>query len=294
MKIINDVSDALYQRICKDNEDAPKPDFYRVSELNGAPLVRQQLVEHWDDIELKASEFIFAMAGTAMHSILEKYEPPKGGFYKIEEDMKVKIGDVTVKGTADLIIGDTLEDYKFCGVYAATKRPISPNWVNQTNLYVLLAKRVFGVEIKNVNINAILRDWMMSKKFTKGYPKIPYMRIPIPVHETQDQLDYLNSRLKIHDYTARTGNAEPCTPEERWQKETTYAVMQENRKSAVVATVNGKSLYSYADAEQALRTDSRCKGKTGLRIEKRQGEDTYCKSYCPVRHLCPHNQETPE
>ena len=294
MNIINDVSEALYQKICDENSIPPQENYYRVSELIQPPAIRQQMKELWDKITLNASEFIFALAGTAMHSILEDYRPDKGVFCITEDVMEVKIGPVTVKGQADLILGTSLEDYKNVGVFAATQKPVKQDWVNQCNLYALLAKRVYEVDITEIHINAILRDWTMSKRFEKGYPKRPFMRIPVPVYDTEAQLGYLTERIQLHDQVAQSGDLMPCTPAERWQRETTYAIMQKGRKSALVATVDGKKLYTYADAERQIAENPKCKGKSGLSVEKRKGEDIRCKSYCPVRHLCPFNQETPE
>jgi hypothetical protein len=292
MRLINDVSQAMYQWIVNDNRQPPRSDYFRVTELINAPYQRQMIIDRWDDIVLLASDYIFAMAGTAMHSILEGYKPPAESFARIERKMEIMIDGITVKGTADLILDHVLEDYKFCGLYAAQKRPISPLWVAQTNLYALLSKKVFNHEIRQIYINAIIRDWMKSQAVRRDYPNKPYVRINIPVMDESEQLAYLEHRLSVH----LSGDSTPCIPDERWRKQTVYKVVQKDKPKALIASqvVNGtrKPIFSYEEAQQLMI--KKCAGKKDVSIIKVEGEDTYCKGYCPVRFICPENLEKVE
>jgi hypothetical protein len=238
------------------------------------------------------------LLGTGVHKVLESYRVPKGKRVYIEQHMEMEIDGTTLTGILDLLIPDVLEDWKTTGCYGAQQTPIKVDWVNQTNGYAYMAYKVLGVEVKEIYVNAILRDWTMSKiQSEKRYPKIPFKRLPVPVYDLDVVEEYLKGRVALHNRP----DFDPCTDEERWKKETTYAIMKTGLKNAFAASYatgafeDGKPVrskfFSYKQAEEFINTDKKCKGVAGLSIEKRPGEDTRCKSYCPVRSICPFNRE---
>ena len=70
-----------------------------------------------------------------------------------------------------------------------------------------------------------------------------------------------------------------CTPEERWHKEDTYAVMKEGRKSAVRVFKTHGDAQAYIDSKMLDNKHS---------IVKREGTDNRCENYCNVNKWCPY------
>ena len=128
MNLINDVgSDCLYQIIGKDM--TPPGDKYRMTEVIAPVAVRKQLKDNWDTLECKASEWVYALLGTSVHAMLEKYHPADPENTYIEKRLETEIDGITIGGTLDLLEGTTLEDWKCTGVYGATKAD-KTDWVN--------------------------------------------------------------------------------------------------------------------------------------------------------------------
>lgn len=75
---------------------------------------------------------------------------------------------------------------------------------------------------------AILRDWSKMKVMTSdNYPRKQVIMIPINRWTPQEQDKYVEDRIKLHQLAEQQGeDLMVCTPEERWRKETTYAVMK--------------------------------------------------------------------
>ena len=73
-----------------------------------------------------------------------------------------------------------------------------------------------------------------------------------------------------------------CTPEERWHKDDTYAVMKKGNKRAVRVFNNIDDAKTFID--EKLNADQ----KEGLKlsIEKRNGEDVKCCNYCDYCKYC--------
>ena len=92
-----------------------------------------------------------------------------------------------------------------------------------------------------------------------------------------DAIGYMEDRVREHQAAeSLSDDALPvCSPEERWEKPTTYAVMKKGRKSAV------RVLDNEVDAEQ-MAAD---KG-AGHYVEVRHGESARCVDYCPVNTYC--------
>jgi len=83
---------------------------------------------------------------------------------------------------------------------------------------------------------------------------------------------------------AREGNYPPCTASERWEKQSTYAVMKKGRKSALRVLETEKDAFQWcADNGYLLEGNG---VKPGFSIEFRQGESTRCEKYCSVRDFC--------
>jgi hypothetical protein len=109
------------------------------------------------------------------------------------------------------------------------------------------------------------------------YPQARIIAYPIPLWPAHECESYILDRLRLH----RAALREPmtCTPEERWQEETLFAVMKAGRKSAV-------RVLDTQDEAEAMAAE---KGK-GHSVVERTGGDRRCKDFCTVAPHCPHGR----
>ena len=85
-----------------------------VTELISPPLIRRLKKEHWDEIEEDASERVWSILGSAVHSILEHAGSEND---LTEERLFLEVDKVKVSGQADLYEANgTLSDYKITSV----------------------------------------------------------------------------------------------------------------------------------------------------------------------------------
>ena len=269
MKITNKhkLPESIYNVISKVRK--PSEDRISVTELIDSPLIRRLRMEHWGELEEDASERLWALLGTSVHYALEK-GTPLDAFG--EERLEVMHSGIVISGQSDLYHNEGIEDYKVTSVYAFLLG-MNPQWTAQLNVYKWLWEEQ-NYPVKTLKIHAILRDWMQSKALREpDYPPIPFITVDLPVWSHEDTEAYITERLDLHfDPEIRE-----CTPEEKWARPTTYAVVKKGKKRAK------RVLDSWEDAEKWIEEN----GDDKLNIEVRQGLNVRCESFCPVREFCP-------
>ena len=234
-------------------------------------------MEHWDEIEVDASDRLWLLFGRAIHSILQQYAPE--GNILVEEKLKVEIGDITIVGKSDVYkekdgVMD-VQDYKVTSVYSFLLGD-KLEWIKQLNIYRWGWEK-HSFPVNKLTIHALLRDWQARKaKIDPKYPPIPWMTVNVPVWKLGDTDDYVRARIAIHQQLP----VPICTPEERWERPTTYAIMKGSNKKAV------KVCKSEGEAEDYLIRYSMSNNAT-YRIEKREGGSMKCERYCSVNKFCP-------
>jgi len=298
MKLTNkhNIPPALFQVIQKQIYE-PNPKVMRVTELINPPLIKNLSLKHWSEIEVDASDFLTTLLGTAGHYILSQCDE---GNVATEPRLEIPIPgtDWTMKGQPDRVDKDRkkLVDYKFVSVFSyifGQERGFE-EYAAQLNMYLFMLEylRRQGAdfpEIESAELNLILRDWSKSKVGDQGYPPIPFVRVPLPIWGFQKQAEYLNRRIHVH----QSQPFDECSPEEKWQRETTYAVMEKGRKSALAATYyedgDRVPITTRAKAEQIIKerklTTKQKNGK--VYIEERPGKCVRCADWCLVRSVCP-------
>jgi hypothetical protein len=70
-----------------------------------------------------------------------------------------------------------------------------------------------------------------------------------------------------------------CTPHERWEKPTIFAVMKEGRKSSLKNSTNLNDAQAFLE-----KTKAKKKGK--FYIERRLGTSPRCDDYCSIAPYC--------
>lgn len=258
----------------------PNKDTMRVTELINPPLMKQLTLKHWDEITVDVSDFLFSVLGQSVHYILEKGTPDDAIG---EERISVITKFGKLSGKSDLYHNEGIEDWKVTSVFSFLLG-IKSEWTAQLNVYKYLWEKN-NFPVKSLTINAVLRDWVRSKaKFNPtDYPQIPFMRLKADLWTEKECEEYINERFTIH-------NSDPveCTPYERWERPTTWAVMKGKNKRAT------RVLNTELEAELYIDGVQDEKAKKQMKVVERKGERIRCQDYCLVRDFCPYNKTKEE
>jgi hypothetical protein len=246
--------------------------------LNSPKIVA--LTRKFDDqLEQDASEMIWSAVGSAMHNFLEHGKDDNS---VVEQRIHTEVDGWHITGAIDLQIVSKdfidIRDYKFTSVWAAMNE--KPDWENQLNVYAWLIEKVKKVPVKSLSIVAMLRDWKEREKQQKeNYPEAPIKELPIKLWTMEEREAYVSSRIALHsscEFAIETdGDLPDCTPDEMWEKPTTYAIKKKGNVRAF------KVYETLEDAETALATMDKA-----YEIEVRKGERTRCEGYCSVNQYC--------
>ncbi len=238
---------------------------YSISQLVNPVRITQLRKRHDSEIETDVSEMIWLLLGNSVHYILDK----AAGINDLaEERLHATIGGKKISGKADLLQDDTIWDYKVTSVWSAVFEPKGRDeWHTQLNGYRWLYS-IAGFDVKALRICEILRDWQKSKRYEDGYPQIPVKVLGIPFGDVVPYLEQMvgrNEQVKI----LPDSELPMCTPEQRWDKPTTYAIMRAGQKKAV------RVFDTYPSDIPG-----------GCTVVTRQGKSTRCQEYCDVADFC--------
>jgi hypothetical protein len=235
---------------------------------------------HWEEIEVDASDSVWAVWGTAVHSIFEKQ---KDNSFK-EEKFSVKVGNSTVTGRVDNydMENEILADFKTCASWKIIYKDFD-DWYKQGMIYAWLMKQS-GLNVKRCQFIALIKDHSKSKaKTDASYPQSPVYVYQFDITESAlaEIENFIKTRIAELEANENTPDNElkGCTPEERWSKGDSWAIMRTGRKTAL------KVCKSEEEANALL------KELGGDSIEFRKGEDVRCESYCNVCKWCPYYQK---
>jgi hypothetical protein len=218
---------------------------------------------------------VWQLFGSAIHHILEH---GKGENHIIEERLFAEFSGWVLSGAIDLqtVTPDGIEisDYKTTSAWAVMNE--KADWTYQLNIYAHLVERVKKIPVTGLSIIAIIRDWSAREAKKETYPQAPIVTIPIQLWSPEEREAFIQARLTAHSsamFEAETGGDLPnCTPDEMWEKQSTWAIKKEGG-------VRAKSVHSTKEEAELNLTK-------GYFIESRPGERTRCKSYCQVANFC--------
>ena len=262
--------------------------------LIAPPRIRVLEMRNWDLIEDDVSNRIFSLLGQSVHHILERSKlkvdlAERRLFYK---DDKITNG-WTLSGQFDLLSrqGD-LTDFKVTSAWAALDALTNgkDEWENQLNVLDFLCRKnqktltryKKEVKVKSLNIIAILRDWSKLKVMqSDNYPRKQVVMIPIRRWSEEEQENYVQARIKLHQDAEKSDQLPLCTAKERWRKEDSYALMLDNRKTAK------RVLPTREEMDKYMKENKYVEGQ-GCKVVFRAGEDVRCQHYCSVNQFCSH------
>ena len=262
-----------------------------VTSLIDSPKIRLMKDKYDDQIEVDAVDMVWALFGTAVHSVLEKSK--QSDDIITEERLYKEVDGWVLSGAIDrqeFISNDdgsrtvNIIDYKVTSVWSVIYG--KPEWENQLNCYAYLASKT---NVGSLKICAILRDWNRRDAEKKeDYPKAPIVFVDIPLWDKSKTEEYIKDRIRIHQEAQISFDLNEdvglCSDEDMWKKNDTWAVKKKGQKRAIRDLDSEEEANNYIDWHN--ETDQAYNKKTDLEIEFRSGEYTRCGNYCSVADFC--------
>ena len=250
-----------------------------VTQLLNSPKIVALTKKFEEDIEQDAADMVWSIFGSAVHNVLEH---GKDDNHIVEERIHKEYEGWNISGAIDLQVvnkaGIDVKDYKTTTIWAVMNEKVE--WEVQLNIYAGLVEDVKKIPVTSVGIVAIIRDWNRRESTTReGYPEAPIKELPIRLWSKEERDAFISNRIALHsacEFAIETDGGLPdCTPEEMWEKPTTYAIKKIGNKRAFKV---------YATEKDAL--DAIEDMESNYEIEVRKGERTRCENFCPVSAYC--------
>jgi hypothetical protein len=234
---------------------------------------------HADTITEDASDRVWTMLGTANHYVLEQIAKRNPERYLAEVRLYMDVEGVKLGGQIDLYDKQeqVLYDYKVSSVYKAMSDDRF-EWTAQAAVNRLLLEHN-GYPVKRAAIILVMKDFKLREsKIKANYPKCPVLEIKLDSWKPEETFAYIKSRISLHEQAKGLSDDDipVCTPEERWEKPTTWAVMP---KKGAKRAVNGGIFESQSEAEIFSKS-------INGHVERREGESVRCIGYCKCREFC--------
>ena len=249
---------------------------YSVTELMSPPRIRRLQDQYGDKVVQDVSDNLWQLLGSALHVVMER-GITEG--YIQEERLFINVDEIAISGQIDLQKetpdGIVIIDYKFTSAWAVMQDKIE--WEQQLNVYKWLVEKVKKRKVAGLQICAFIRDFSRHEK-KDGYPKAPIHMVDIPMWDAVKTETYVRDRLEQHRNAKMFqdfGEELPlCSDEDRWMRETVFAVKREGRKTAIKL---------FKSIEEATELAEKEKGY----VETRKGEPIRCTgNYCGVAEWC--------
>jgi len=251
---------------------------YSVTELLSPPRVQRLRRLYHSQMKQDVSQMLWQLMGSALHVVAERGQADG---HVTEERLFTTFEGVVVSGAIDVQQeeddGVTIMDYKFTSAWAVMNE--KPEWEQQQNVYGWLVRREKKKNVKGVKIIALIRDWNRREaERREDYPKAPIQVISLRLWGHEEAEEFVRSRIAAHN-TGKVAVAfdeelPHCSDEDRWMRETKYAVMKQGRKRAVKLFDNEADAKQFAEQEKGY-------------VETRNGEAIRCAGdYCGVSQWC--------
>lgn len=233
---------------------------------------------HFEEIEADVMDFHAAVMGTAFHYIMESCTDEES-FFK-EEKLEWPVSNSKVTGRFDLydMNEKIVYDWKTCNVIKHKMGDYS-EWEKQALVYAWLFSKN-NLEVNKVVFVADFKDFSPTQAENGGdYPRYPIQR-EFEVTITKEKIDeiekWIIERVKALELaeTLPDDEIERCSDKEVWARGEAWAVMKNNRKSALRVFDNEKEAEKYKELNG------------GDYIEHRPPVYTRCEKYCLAKPFC--------
>lgn len=240
---------------------------------------------HNDEIEADVSDMIWAIFGTAVHSVLENSN--KADHLMTEQYLSIPVelndGDTyTLSGICDVFDTEAGEviDYKVTSTFKVLKKDFDDYRMQGLMYCYMIRKNYSEYKPRKATFYMILRDWQKSKaKFDKDYPQSQVQKVTFNFTDKDFKMieQWIKDKFEAIKKAEQLSDEELplCSDEDRWKNEDVYAVMKKGRKSAL------RLLNTEQEAKDYMSKNG------GDYIELRKGEDRKCKEYCTCCQFCP-------
>ena len=285
MKITNkhNVPETLVALASRDYYSKGRAD-YSVTEIISPPRIQRLRRQHHENMEQDVSDMLWQLLGSALHVVAERGAADN---HITEERIIADIGDVKLSGAIDIQKvtpeGIIITDYKFTSAWAL--RQDKPEWEAQQNIYAWLVEKVKGQKVIGVQICALIRDWSRREASVKAdYPQAPIQVLELPLWPLEKTEAYIKERIDAHRLSkvqADWGDElPPCSDDDRWVRETKFAVKREGRKTAIRVFDTEQEAKDLAEKEKGY-------------VEVRKGEAIRCTgNFCGVAQWCSQYQQS--
>jgi hypothetical protein len=190
---------------------------YSITELLSPPQVSLLKNRYEDQIEEDVTDHIWKLFGKAVHNYIDQQA---GGNEVSEGTFFADLNGFKIKGTADsYIAGGRLDDYKVTNVYTVQRKSREQEWFMQVNGYAWLLRQN-GIEINELRIIGILRDWMQSKAGQGSYPVTQVVTIDVPIMSDEEIEAFYTDRINLYEINKDLPDSllKECTAGERWNQ----------------------------------------------------------------------------
>lgn len=289
MKITNKLNlpQPFVSAVEREYEYTPKR-YSVTSVLKGA---REAILQrrHADEIEGDVSEMVWAIFGSAVHSILESAD---GTETQVKENKLVvpMPNGYELSGIFDLYdeATNTVTDYKTASVWKF-KFGEFDDWRMQVLAYCWMLRKL-GHDARYGQIVALLKDHSKSKAKIGEHPPYPVQTVEWVFTERDFQSieEWLNGRFAQLEACEQLPDDELplCTEAERWTRGEAYAVKSAKAKRA-------KKVFKVEDFGD--ETEARAREYAAVLgnciVEHRPGIDVKCMDYCSAAPFCSHYRE---
>ena len=230
-------------------------------------------------IEQDVSDMVWLIFGTAVHSILEN---AKEGDSQLKENwLCIDIGDYKLSGIFDLYDAELkrVTDYKTGSIWKVQFNDWE-DYRKQLLIYAYMLKQI-GFECDNGEIVMLLKDHSKTKaKVDLSYPQhnVHIQHFDFTEKDFEDIEEFIYKKFEEIKENEKLSDEEltPCSADERWHKDDTWAIMKQGRKTALKVCTSEEQAKEYI-----ANLDSK------HYIEFREGKDGKCDDYCSVKDYCP-------
>ncbi len=260
-----------------------KPKRYSVTAVMKGPREAILQRRHDNEIACDASEMIWAIFGTAVHSVLEQAEETESQLKENKIVVEMPNG-YELSGIFDLYDDSTgtVTDYKTASCWKVKFKEFD-DWRRQVLCYCWMLREL-GFGARRGEIVALLKDHSKTKAKIGEHPPTPVYRIAwdFTDEDFAEAGEWLRGRFEEIERCEQLADDElpVCSDEDRWHRPGKYAVMKKGRKSAVKL---------YDDESEAY---DRARGEgSGYYVEHRPGSDPKCEDYCSAAPFCNYYNE---
>jgi hypothetical protein len=276
---------------------ADRKQYASTTQLLKEPLDFHIEKRYKDKMTIPSIRNLWSVYGSAIHLLFEKaMEKNKNKnkwsfenrYYCIVEDPYNDGKLYRISGEPDMIDIEKgiLYDYKITNTYSISIKETIKHYTQQLNIYRYILHKN-NIEINQLKILYILRNWVSNQAKKKDYPQSPIGVLDIDLWTMEDTEKFIAERLSLlSEYDNKEIKDIPiCSNAYRWNT-TSYAVIKDgNTRASAVFSENSHGEDFELHAKIYAEKDEKFK------IEKRESGSRKCMDWCNSFQFCPYKEE---